>query len=86
MISEYQIRCELQAGELTHTTNPTSRELQVVNETSYKSALTSSDFNPYITTIGLYNDNLDLIAVAKTSQPIQRLRNQKMTFNVKFDI
>jgi hypothetical protein len=31
---------------------------------------TGSYFNPYITTVGLYNNNQELLAVAKLAQPI----------------
>jgi hypothetical protein len=31
---------------------------------------TSSYFSPYISTVGLYNNNKELIAVAKLAQPL----------------
>ena len=31
----------------------------------------SPDFMPYVTTIGLYNENQELIMVAKLGQPVQ---------------
>jgi len=40
---------------------------------------------PYITSIGLYNANDELVAVAKLSNPIQRTFDSKQTFVVKFD-
>lgn len=41
---------------------------------------------PYITTIGLYNADNDLLAVAKLSNPIQRTFDSIQTIVVKFDI
>jgi hypothetical protein len=32
--------------------------------------VTGSFFTPYVTTVGLYNNDNDLIAVAKLSQPL----------------
>jgi hypothetical protein len=40
---------------------------------------------PYITTIGLYNSNSELVAIAKVSNPIQRTFDSIQTFVVKFD-
>jgi len=40
---------------------------------------------PYITTIGLYNDKYELLAVAKTSEPIQRTFDVNQIFIVRFD-
>lgn len=41
---------------------------------------------PYITTIGLYNDKYELLAVAKTSEPIQRTFDVNQIFIVRFDV
>lgn len=40
---------------------------------------------PYVTTIGLYNADHDLLAVAKLSNPIQRTFDSIQTIVVKFD-
>lgn len=44
------------------------------------------EFQPYITTVGLYNDANELIAVAKLGQPIPKPVNTEMTLIVKIDI
>jgi hypothetical protein len=41
---------------------------------------------PYVTTIGFYNDDNELLLVAKPSVPIQRSADVIQTFIVKFDI
>jgi hypothetical protein len=46
----------------------------------------SHDIKPYVSTIGLYNENNELLLVAKPSVPIQRTSNSIQTFIVKFDI
>ena len=40
---------------------------------------------PYITSIGLYNDQYELLAVAKLSEPIQRTFDMSQIFIVRFD-
>jgi len=45
-----------------------------------------SYFTPYITAIGLYNDNNELLAVAKFGKPILISPYTDMTFVVKYDI
>ena len=47
--------------------------------------ITGSSFTPYITTVGLYNNNQELIAVGKLSQPLQSSRNTDTTLLVNFD-
>jgi hypothetical protein len=45
----------------------------------------TDEFSPYVTTVGLYNDANDLLAVAKMSSPTPISPNTDMTFLVKFD-
>jgi hypothetical protein len=40
---------------------------------------------PYVTTIGLYNDKYELLAIAKPSTPIQRTFDMEQMFIVRFD-
>lgn len=40
---------------------------------------------PYVTSIGLYNDKYELLAVAKLSTPIQRTFDMEQIFIVRFD-
>lgn len=44
------------------------------------------DFRPFVTTIGLYNDEDDLIAVAKFGRPIQKENYLDQAFIVKMDL
>ncbi len=46
---------------------------------------TGSYLAPYITTIGLYDDNLDMIAIAKLPQPIKSLPDYPLNFIIRFD-
>ena len=53
----------------------------------YSSSLdsTGSYLAPYITTIGLYDDNLNMVAVAKLPQPIKSLPDYPVNFIIRFD-
>ena len=46
---------------------------------------TGSFLAPFITTIGLYDDNCDLVAVAKLPQPIKSMPDLTVNFIVRFD-
>jgi hypothetical protein len=53
----------------------------------YSSSLdsTGSYLAPFITTIGLYDDNCDLVAVAKLPQPLKSYPDLPVNFIVRFD-
>ena len=44
-----------------------------------------SKFRPYVTTIGLYNDENELVAVAKMSQPLSKDFTKEALIKVKLD-
>tara|TARA_R110002020_G_scaffold62369_2_gene167024 strand:+ start:698 stop:1783 length:1086 start_codon:yes stop_codon:yes gene_type:complete len=46
---------------------------------------THSHFATYITSIGLYNNNNELIAIAKTAKPIKNEKEMSLSFVVRFD-
>jgi hypothetical protein len=46
---------------------------------------TSSLFQPYITTIGLYNENNELLVVGKMAQPIRTSFETDTTFVLRWD-
>ena len=46
---------------------------------------TGSYLAPYITTIGLYDDNMDMVAVAKLGNPIKSLPDFPVNFIVRID-
>ena len=54
--------------------------------TSTENFTTHSMFAPYVTTIGLYNDHNDLLAIAKTTRPVRNDPELALNFIVRFDI
>jgi hypothetical protein len=55
------------------------------NDLVGSSDTTGSFLAPFITTIGLYDDNCDLVAVAKLPQPIKSEPELPINFIVRFD-
>ena len=50
-----------------------------------KGLFVSGTLKPYITSIGLYNDNAEMVAAAKLAQPIQKNPDVDMNFVVRWD-
>ena len=52
------------------------------------SGLVSSgvDFSPYITSVGLYDNNHDLLAIAKFTTPVKKPTDLPMTFKLQIDV
>jgi hypothetical protein len=46
---------------------------------------TGSSFAPYVTTVGLYNENQELLAVAKLSQPLPTSRTTDTSILINLD-
>jgi hypothetical protein len=63
-----------------------NRTLAKDNGNTIASFVTSSTFSPYITTIGLYNDFNELVAVAKLAQPIKKRSDFDLNFLIRLDL
>lgn len=81
IIYEKMIKCTVKDYEFNLSYNPT---LSVSG--SVKSFATGSFFHPYVTTVGLYNDNNDLLAVAKFGQPIPVSQDTDTSYLIKLDL
>ena len=82
-IYTYNVHCTVKESELNHTFNPTAL---TGSDNTVRSNITGSEFRPYVTSIGLYNEANELIAVAKTNKPIPKSENVDMTFVIKIDV
>jgi hypothetical protein len=56
------------------------------DDKTYQNFVSGSDFAPYITTIGLYNNAGQLLAIAKTAQPIRKRPDVDINFVVQIDL
>jgi hypothetical protein len=77
--SKYYINVPM--NDFNTSTNPSLYDITG----SLASFATGSDFNPYITTIGLYDTNYNLVAVAKLGAPIPKRNDIDLNFEVRFD-
>lgn len=95
-IYEQNVICHVDDNEFNLSYNPTllksnfksgSFESQSFSTPlpEVKDFATGSYFEPYVTTVGLYNEQNDLLAVAKLGQPIPLSRNTSMTFIIRYD-
>lgn len=101
-IFTHNYHCKLRESEFNSTYNPSAISSSIkttydnigdiynsaakVTNGQLNNNVTGSDFQPYITTVGLYNDAHELIAVGKMGQPVPKSANTDMTFVVKIDI
>jgi len=82
-IYTYNVHCKVKDSEMNFTYNRTAVS---GSDGVLASNITGSEFTPYITTVGLYNDASELIALAKLGKPIPKSQNSDMTFEIKIDI
>jgi hypothetical protein len=85
IIYEEIIKCTVEESDFNLTYNPSILENKLALTSSVYGFTTASYFNPYVTTIGLYNDRNELLAVAKFGKPIPISQNIDTVFLIKFD-
>jgi len=81
-INSYSIHCKLKDYEFNYTLNPTAK----TPTGALKTNIDNEAFNPYITSIGLYNDACELIGVAKVPYPLPKSSETEMTILIKIDV
>jgi hypothetical protein len=85
-IYENEISCTVNPGDFQMSNNPSLQRYDAIRgDYVFQSYVSSSDFKPYVTTVGLYDDSGNLLVVGKLSQPIQTPNNTDTTFIVRYD-
>jgi len=79
----HSYRCRVNESQLNYSQNPSIKSGS--NGYLYDFA-TGSNFQPYVTTVGLYNGANELVAIGKLGQPIPKTRYVDTTFVINFDI
>ena len=77
------------AGEIQQAYNNLWTKSQLTGSTdrfSYTPSMTGAGAGPFITTVGLYNNANDLMAVAKLARPLKKPKDLPLTFKVQIDI
>ncbi len=74
-------------NEMNYSNNPTFSNKDITKGKFNRPYFDSFIYNPYtyVTTIGLYNDNKDLLAVAKLSKPLQKSFSSEISVTVKLE-
>jgi hypothetical protein len=82
-INELSVVTKLDAGDFNMSTNLT---LTRDDDSTYLPFVNEPAFAPYITTIGLYNDSGELLAIGKLAQPIKKRDDVDMNFLIRIDL
>lgn len=86
-IYENEISCTISPGEFNFSNNPTMQYYNSVrNQYELQDFASGSDFIPYVSRVGLYNDSNDLLVVGTLSHPIQPPQNVDTTFILRYDM
>lgn len=75
--------CRVQDSEFNATYNPSAVQ---GTDARIKPHLTGSDFSPYITTVGLYNEANELLVVGKLNRPIKKSQFSDTNILVRLDL
>mgnify|MGYP004468889187 CR=1 FL=1 len=65
--------------------NISARKIRSKESDELADFATGSLFKPYITTIGLYNEDNELLVVGKLGQPVRASNETDTTFVIRFD-
>ena len=81
----HNYKCVVEDGEYNISLNPSIRKNYDPNSYRLQGIASSSNFSPYITTIGLVDDKNRLLAIGKLAYPVKSPTDIDITFNVQFD-
>lgn len=84
-IYQNEVKCRIQENEFNYTQNPTALEYNNTPSGTIAYNITGSDFRPYATTVGLYNEANELLVVGKLGTPYPIPPNTDMTFIIRWD-
>ena len=86
LIYEHEYQCSIDEYEYNDTLNITARKIRSSEEEDLADFATGSLFKPYVTTIGLYNEQNELLVVGKLGSPIRMSDETDTTFVVRWDV
>ena len=87
---EHQYKCVVRENEFGYSLNPSllsgsQANVPLGTNNVYKDFATGSYFSPYITTVGLYDNEQNLLAIGKLSVPTKVPMNSDLEIQVAFD-
>ena len=81
-IYESQYKCTIRENEFNATLNPSA---QLSGSGQLANNVTGSYFTPYVSTVGLYDENQNLLAIGKLAQPLPTSATTDTTILVNID-
>jgi hypothetical protein len=84
-IFENEYQCTVQSDEFNYSHNISTRKIQSDQYPELSDMTTGSLWKPYVTTIGLFNENNELLVVGKLGQPIRMSDETDTTFILRWD-
>lgn len=85
LITENEYQCTMTEDEFEFTTNTSIRKIPFSDSEDIANFATGSNFKPYVTTVGLYDNSGNLLVVGKLGQPIKASSETDTTFVIRFD-
>ncbi len=82
-IHELGVVAKIDSGDFNISSN---LSLTIDDDKTFKTFATSSAFAPYITTVGLYNNAGQLLAIGKLAQPVRKRTDVDMNFLIRIDL
>jgi hypothetical protein len=84
-VYENYITAHVKENEFNLSYNPSLRITGLNPYSEIKDFATGSNFAPYASTLGFYNDDNELLMVAKFGQPVPISLETDMTFLIRYD-
>ena len=85
LIYENEYQCTIEEDEFNDTLNISARKVKSHQSEDLANFATGSLFKPYITTVGLYNENNELLVVGKLGQPLRISDETDSTIVIRWD-
>jgi hypothetical protein len=84
-IYENEYMCTIRSDEYNYTHNISTRKIKSDQHPTLANFATGSIWKPYVTTIGLYNEEGELLIVGKLGQPVRMSDETDTTFVIRYD-
>lgn len=92
-VFETQYKCTVRANEFNYSLNPSlikgdkrgNNNILNSGSATYSDFVSTDYFSPFVTTVGLYNDNQELVAIGKLAQPLPTSQTTDTTIFINID-
>ena len=84
-IYENEYMCTINSDEYNFTHNISTRKIKSDQKPDLANFATGSFWKPYVTTVGLYNENNELLVIGKLGQPVRMSDEADTTFAIRWD-